>query len=99
MYLKCRILQSEEVTESPALPSNLQLLKESCWPKGAKPIDEKPRATVLFLFALAVLMMSTSIGRTTHEMTDGLTTAFPAAITVAASFDREICELWGRTMG
>ena len=41
--------------------------------------------------------MATGLGQITVNVAPaGATTAFPASLTVAASFDREITELWGR---
>eukprot|EP01043_Picozoa_sp_COSAG02_P048924 COSAG02_NODE_4861_length_4892_cov_3.521594_1_plen_465_part_00 len=88
------------------------LLRQSCWPAGATPATEKTRITTCVLFVLSILLMATGFGQVTVNVgpsattattsgrggATGATTAFPASITVAASFDRTITELWGQTM-
>lgn len=82
-----------------ALVTKTQLLKESCWPSGAKLCNQLLRLACVLLVATAVVLMGTGIGNVTYKMPDGHATAFPAGITVAASFDRATTQLWGRTLG
>ena len=89
--------QTATSTTAPDGPTVGALLRQSCWPAGAALATEKTRITICVLFALSVLLMASGLGGITVNVAPtGATTAFPASLTVAASFDREITELWGR---
>lgn len=78
-------------------------LEDSAQEGAEQPVEDETQ-TKLLQAALAVgatslLILLTGIGTVTYKMPDTYTTAFPAALSIAASFDVSAAEQWGDAMG